>query len=216
MDITHPLVQTFQIQRLIVTLHVSHVWSDFLMPLLDTLHEAGIRCLQVPPHGPDTLLERLRRDGVWVWGVGPVTTPEQLDSPWVSEAHFVTLAYSHPAWPDWMAQEHPPVLWTGATLSECAEGIRLGAIAVRLFPVSGWDAVRWITQVRKYFPAWSLIPAGGVNFTNARRFLELGVLALEVDDTLLEPHLIQERNWSALHHHVREWLRHIQGFQTIA
>jgi len=156
--------------------------------VLDTLAEAGIRCLEVTMNTPGALDElRAARDRLPAdveLGGGTVLTAEQVDAVADMGGSFVVAPDARPAVAD---QAHARGLgyYPGAlTPTEVGAAWERGASAVKLFPAS-LGGPRYLRELRGPFRDVLMLPTGGVGIDDADSYLMAGALAVGVGGALL-------------------------------
>ena len=206
------LVQVMNRERVLIAIRARHLQDLGLADLLAVLRDAGFRWLSFDAQ----VLDRIRSERVdlteWVWGVSDVTGPEPIRLAEEAGAAFLVTRYALDDVAALRQATSLPIIWTGSTVTELARGVDHGAVAVRLYPVAGMDAIRWVRRLQLDFAEWPLVLAGGIHFTNARKFLEMDVAAVELDDAFFDPHVMASGH-QALLLHARAWARHLHSFR---
>jgi 2-dehydro-3-deoxyphosphogluconate aldolase / (4S)-4-hydroxy-2-oxoglutarate aldolase len=156
--------------------------------VLDTLVEAGIRCLEVTMNTPGALGElRAARDrlpGDIELGGGTVVTGEQVDAVADMGGSFVVAPDARPAVAD-RALARGLGYYPGAlTPTEVGAAWERGASAVKLFPAS-LGGPGYLRELRGPFRDVPLLPTGGVGIDDAGSYLRAGGLAVGVGGALL-------------------------------
>jgi 2-dehydro-3-deoxyphosphogluconate aldolase / (4S)-4-hydroxy-2-oxoglutarate aldolase len=156
--------------------------------VLDTLAEAGIRCLEVTMNTPGALDElRAARDrlpGDVELGGGTVLTAEQVDAVADMGGSFVVAPDARPDVAD-RARARGLGYYPGAlTPTEVAVAWQRGASAVKLFPAS-LGGPHYLRELRGPFRDVPLLPTGGVGIDDADGYLRAGALAVGVGGALL-------------------------------
>jgi Entner-Doudoroff aldolase len=156
--------------------------------VLDTLAEAGIRCLEVTMNTPGALDElRAARDrlpGDVELGGGTVLTADQVDAVADMGGSFVVAPDARPDVAD-RARARGLGYYPGAlTPTEVAAAWQRGASAVKLFPAS-LGGPRYLRELRGPFREVPLLPTGGVGIDDADSYLRAGALAVGVGSGLL-------------------------------
>jgi 2-dehydro-3-deoxyphosphogluconate aldolase / (4S)-4-hydroxy-2-oxoglutarate aldolase len=78
-----------------------------------------------------------------------------------------------------------PVIAGALTPSEVIAAQAAGADAVKLFPASAAGGPEYLRALRAPFPGVPFVPVGGVDAQSARRYLELGAVAVGVGGPLI-------------------------------
>lgn len=156
--------------------------------VLDTLAEAGIRCLEITMNTPGALDElraaRGRLPADVELGGGTVLTAEQVDAVADLGGSFVVAPDARPAVAD-RARARGLGYYPGAlTPAEVGAAWERGASAVKLFPAS-LGGPRYLRELRGPFREVPLVPTGGVGIDDADGYLRAGALAVGVGGALL-------------------------------
>ncbi|MEJ7798987.1 MAG: bifunctional 4-hydroxy-2-oxoglutarate aldolase/2-dehydro-3-deoxy-phosphogluconate aldolase [Ilumatobacter sp.] len=90
-----------------------------------------------------------------------------------------------------------PILPGVATPSEVQHAAALGLTAVKLFPAAQLGGPAYLRALGGPFPSMKFVPTGGVNFDNARSYLEHGALAVGIGTELTQPAGLEAlRRWT--------------------
>ena len=152
-----------------------------------TLADAGIRLIEVSLTSADALgvLRRARTalGPDFGLGAGTVLTAEQARQAGEAGAAFLVTPALAPS-VGTAGDLGLPVLAGALTPSEVVEAVANGAAAVKLFPASvGGPA--YLRALRDPFPETPFVPVGGVDVEGARRYLDVGAVAVGVGSPLL-------------------------------
>lgn len=110
-------------------------------------------------------------------GAGTVLTGDDARASVEAGACFLVTPGVLPAVAEVAAESGVPVVMGALTPTEILSAVRLGAVAVKVFPARvGGPA--YVRDLRGPFPAVPLVPSGGVDAGNARAFLDAGALAV--------------------------------------
>jgi len=156
--------------------------------VLDTLAEAGIRCLEVTMNTPGALDDlraaRKRLPEGTELGAGTVLTAEQVDAVADAGGTFVVAPDVREAVAR-RAHARGLAYYPGAlTPTEVAAGWDLGAAAVKVFPAS-LGGPGYLRELRAPFRKIRLLPTGGVCADSAADYLRAGAIAVGVGGALL-------------------------------
>jgi Entner-Doudoroff aldolase len=156
--------------------------------VLDTLAEAGIRCMEVTMNTPGALQElraaRGRLPGDVELGGGTVLTAQDVDAVADMGGSFVVAPDARPSVAD-RARARGLGYYPGAlTPTEVGAAWERGASAVKLFPAS-LGGPGYLRELRGPFRDVVLVPTGGVGIDDAPSYLRAGALAVGVGGALL-------------------------------
>jgi len=153
---------------------------------IDTLYEAGVQCLEVAMGHPDaaqTIETARHRHPQLTLGAGTITNEVALRRAINAGAQFLLAPNIDPALIAMSAEQGIPFIAGGHSATECVNGIRAGASAIKIFPAST-GGVAHIEALLQPLPDIPLIPTGGVNPDNARDYLRAGAVAVGVGSSL--------------------------------
>jgi len=156
--------------------------------VLDTLAEAGIRCLEVTMNTPGSLTElsaaRTRLPADTELGAGTVLTAGQVDAVAAAGGTFVVSPDVRESVAG-RARALGLAYYPGAlTPTEVAAAWELGASAVKVFPAS-LGGPGYLRELHGPFRDIPLLPTGGVAAGNAAAYLGAGAIAVGVGGALL-------------------------------
>lgn len=145
----------------------------------------GLRVLEVSLTSEDAfaVLGRLARLG-GVVGAGTVMTVEQVARAADAGARFVISPHVDPALVELALQLRLVSIPGAFTPTEIATALRAGADAVKLFPAA-WVGPDGLPHLLAPFPGLRLVPTGGVDLEQARRYLSRGAWAVGVGSPLM-------------------------------
>jgi len=156
--------------------------------VLDTLAEAGIRCLEVTLNTPGSMAElraaRQRLPAEVELGAGTVLTAGQVDAVADAGGSFVVAPDTRPPVAG-RARAHRLAYYPGAlTPTEVGAAWELGAAAVKIFPAS-LGGPGYLRELRGPFRDVLLLPTGGVGLDDAGAYLRAGAIAVGLGGSLL-------------------------------
>jgi Entner-Doudoroff aldolase len=162
--------------------------ADRTLPVLETLVDAGIRCLEVTMNTPGALATvrsaRASLDRRVEVGVGTVLSPEEVDGAADAGADFIVCPDTRAEVAE-RASARGLAYYPGAlTPTEIGAAWDLGAAAVKVFPAGRLGAA-YLRELRGPFPEIRLLPTGGIGSGNAREFLDAGAIAVGVGGSLI-------------------------------
>ncbi|MEO3755248.1 bifunctional 4-hydroxy-2-oxoglutarate aldolase/2-dehydro-3-deoxy-phosphogluconate aldolase [Streptomyces sp. B6B3] len=152
------------------------------------LVDAGVPALEVTltTPGAEAAIARWRESGVAAQvGAGTVRTPEEARRAIRAGARFLVTPTTSPAVLDTAGEAGVPVLCGALTPTEIDAAWRLGAAAVKVFPVDAVGGAAYVRAVRAPLPDVPLVPTGGVDTAAARAYAALGCRAVGVGGFLV-------------------------------
>ncbi|AOS63308.1 bifunctional 4-hydroxy-2-oxoglutarate aldolase/2-dehydro-3-deoxy-phosphogluconate aldolase [Actinoalloteichus hymeniacidonis] len=153
-----------------------------------TLWEEGIHLVEVSLTGADALrvIGRLAdaRTGAAALGAGTILSAQDARDVQSAGATFAVTPAIGPG-THTALELGLPTLVGALTPTEVYAAHSAGAAAVKLFPASHGGGPAYLKALRDPFPTVPFVPVGGVDVEAARRYLELGALAVGVGSPLL-------------------------------
>jgi 2-dehydro-3-deoxyphosphogluconate aldolase/(4S)-4-hydroxy-2-oxoglutarate aldolase len=117
-------------------------------------------------------------------GAGTVVTAQDARDAHAAGAEFMVTP-GLGAGADEAQRRGLPVIAGALTPTEVIAAQAAGADAVKLFPASALGGPQYLRALRAPFPGVPFVPVGGVDAESARRYLELGAVAVGVGSPLI-------------------------------
>jgi 2-dehydro-3-deoxyphosphogluconate aldolase/(4S)-4-hydroxy-2-oxoglutarate aldolase len=172
--------------RLIAIVRGRHA-AAVLDTVLALAHE-GVGMIEVSLTAANALdaISRARSelDGKAILGAGTVLTAQNARDAHAAGAEFIVT----PGLCDGVRSARDlglPAVVGALTPSEVIAAHATGAEAIKLFPASAMGGPDYLRALRDPFPDLPFVPVGGVDADAARRYLELGALAVGVGSPLI-------------------------------
>ncbi len=188
--------------------------ADQLLAAADALLAGGVRAIEVTFTTPDALgvIEgaRARFGAAEVcFGAGTVLDPESARAAILAGAQFIVAPNLNPAVIALGRRYSVPVLPGAYTPTEIVAAWEAGAAMVKVFPadVGGPGFIR---ALRAPLPQIELVPVGGVTLANTASFVRAGAAAVGVGSALVEPALLEARDFAALTERARRFLAEVE------
>lgn len=174
--------------------------------LVQTLLDAGIRCIEFTLTNPDAtewvtrlLSEEPRfRDGSACLGVGSVRSVAEAEIAIQSGSQFIVTPIASTAIVDRCKSANVPIAAGAFTPTEIASMWDAGADWVKVFPARNLGP-SFIRDVLAPMPYLSLIPTGGIDISSAREYLQAGATAVGVGGSLCRNEWIDAGHWEKVH-----------------
>jgi 2-dehydro-3-deoxyphosphogluconate aldolase/(4S)-4-hydroxy-2-oxoglutarate aldolase len=175
--------------------------SDHLVAAAEAIYQGGVRAIEVTMNTPGALnviAEATKKFGDQVlFGAGTVLDPETAHAAILAGAEFIVAPTLNL---DVIALRHRyniPVIPGCYTPTEMLTAWQAGADMIKLFPadVGGPNLVKAILAP---LPQLQIVPVGGVDVNNAAEFIRCGAVALGVGNSLVNPKLIEAKDWHEL------------------
>lgn len=161
---------------------------DAYLPVVETLVEAGLTCIELTLTTPGTLeqlprlLERLPETAEV--GIGSIRSVEQATRALDAGAEFLVTPSVNPAVVAEAVARSIPVFPGAMTPTEVLTNWDAGATAVKAFPAAtvGSDFVR---HVHGPFPEIPIVPSGGIGLDEIGSWLIAGAVAVSLGGPLI-------------------------------
>ncbi|MEA5358150.1 bifunctional 4-hydroxy-2-oxoglutarate aldolase/2-dehydro-3-deoxy-phosphogluconate aldolase [Amycolatopsis sp., V23-08] len=153
------------------------------------LHAAGIRLLEATlttpgaPAAINALRLALGEDALV--GAGSVREASDVDIAVDAGARYLVTPTVNPAVLERADALGVPVICGALTPTEIDQAWRLGAAAVKVFPVAAIGGVAYLRAVRAPLPDVPLVPTGGVHLADVESYLRSGAIAVAAATPLL-------------------------------
>lgn len=153
------------------------------------LHAAGVRLLEAAlttPGAPEAITTlRDALGGGTLVGAGSVREPSDVDIAADAGAAYLVTPTVNPAVLERAAEREVPVICGALTPTEIDQAWRLGAAAVKVFPVAAVGGVAYLRAIRPPMPDIPLVPTGGVHLADIEGYLSAGAIAVAAATPLL-------------------------------
>jgi len=153
------------------------------------LHAAGIRLLEATlttpgaPAAINALRLALGEDALV--GAGSVREASDVDIAVDAGARYLVTPTVNPAVLERAAALDVPVICGALTPTEIDQAWRLGAAAVKVFPIAAVGGVAYLRAIRAPLPDVPLVPTGGVHLADVESYLRSGAIAVAAATPLL-------------------------------
>jgi 2-dehydro-3-deoxyphosphogluconate aldolase/(4S)-4-hydroxy-2-oxoglutarate aldolase len=185
--IQHHLQDTLIENRLVAILRADN--ANRFADAATVLHAAGVRVLEAAlttPGAPDaiaTIRKKLSEDAHV--GAGSVREVSDVDTAADAGATFLVTPTVNPLVLERAHERGLPVVCGALTPTEIDQAWRLGAAAVKVFPVAAVGGVAYLRAIRAPMPDIPLVPTGGVHLADVAKYLEAGSIAVAAATPLL-------------------------------
>ncbi len=172
----------------------------------------GLSCIEVPLNTPaaDQALSALAQEclnlNIMV-GAGTVRTSADLGTALAAGAQFIVSPNTNADVIQECVARNIPCFPGALTPTEIETAFRLGATAVKVFPVGALGGVSYIKELRGPFRDIPLLACGGVSTANAAAYLEAGCDLLAFGGSIFAPQAMQQGQWDLIGEKVAQLLR---------
>jgi 2-dehydro-3-deoxyphosphogluconate aldolase/(4S)-4-hydroxy-2-oxoglutarate aldolase len=181
-----PIADAIRRHRLIATLRRAVPEAGLLAAVAD-LADAGARVFELTLGAHTTEADltavrdslRSRTDGPFIVGAGMVLTRHELEAARRARVDYAAAPMLDPELVSTAVEEGLPFIPGALTPTEVASAWAAGATFVKLFPAIAVGP-SFVHELRRAMPDAQLIPAGGIDATNADRFLDAGAAAVAI------------------------------------
>jgi 2-dehydro-3-deoxyphosphogluconate aldolase/(4S)-4-hydroxy-2-oxoglutarate aldolase len=138
-------------------------------------------------------------------GAGTILIPEQAREAVAAGARFLVSPCVLPDVID-AARESEVAMLPGAfTPTEIYNAWSLGADIVKIFPAVRFGP-EYLRAIRGPLPHIPIMPTSGVDASNVAEWFRAGAVAVGAVSSVLDPELIEKRDWDALTNRAREFI----------
>jgi len=178
--IQHDLQDTLIENRLVAILRAAD--ASRFADAATVLHAAGVRVLEAALTTPGatgaiaTIRKKLGDDADV--GAGSVREVSDVDKAADAGATFLVTPTVNPLVMERAHERGLPVICGALTPTEIDQAWRLGAAAVKVFPVAAVGGIAYLRAIRAPMPDIPLVPTGGVHLAEVAKYLESGSIAV--------------------------------------
>lgn len=188
--------------------------GDEALRITAALSEAGLRSIELTfttPGVASALAEaRTRLAPDVLLGAGTITNPAQVGAAAAAGADFLVSPHLDPPLVEAMLATGLFCLPGVLTPSEVAAALRLGALAVKLFPAST-VGVGHLRALFGPFPGLQVVPTGGITVATAPEWLAAGAAAVGLGGELLPKRLLEAGAWDEITDNAARLLAELRG-----
>ena len=169
--------------------------------IASALADGGVRVVEFSLSGSGAIeaIERARADERVVVGAGSITDAASARRALDAGAEFLACGANVL---EATAVGEVPVLLSGLTPNELVTAWQRTGVPVKLFPASmvGPERLRAILEAMPWLP---VVPASGVDATDAAAYLKSGAAAVALDEVICPPHALARADVATLTHGAR-------------
>ncbi|WP_410650618.1 bifunctional 4-hydroxy-2-oxoglutarate aldolase/2-dehydro-3-deoxy-phosphogluconate aldolase [Amycolatopsis sp. cmx-4-54] len=185
--IQHDLQDTLIENRLVAILRAAD--ASRFADAATVLHAAGVRVLEaaLTTPGATDAISTIRKklgDDAHV-GAGSVREVSDVDISADAGATFLVTPTVNPLVMERAHERGLPVVCGALTPTEIDQAWRLGAAAVKVFPIAAVGGIAYLRAVRAPMPDIPLVPTGGVHLADVAKYLKSGSIAVAAATPLL-------------------------------
>jgi 2-dehydro-3-deoxyphosphogluconate aldolase/(4S)-4-hydroxy-2-oxoglutarate aldolase len=165
------------------------------------LHSGGISIVEITLTGKGVFeaVAQVRAtfgDSVLI-GVGTVLDAEAAKNAIQAGAQFIVTPILRPQVIDVCRQQDVSVISGAYTPTEAQDAYEVGADMIKIFPIRALGAA-FIKDLLGPLPHLRIVPTGGINFENARSFIDAGALAVGIGREIISQELVTRGDWTAI------------------
>lgn len=132
-----------------------------------------------------------------VIGVGTVTTPQAAEAAIQAGAQFIVSPILRPKIVERCREHEVPVICGAFTPTEAQDAYEAGADMIKIFPIRALGAA-YIKDLLGPLPHLRIVPTGGINFDNARTFIDAGVFAVGIGSEIVSQDMVNRGDWDTI------------------
>ncbi|MFI7115248.1 bifunctional 4-hydroxy-2-oxoglutarate aldolase/2-dehydro-3-deoxy-phosphogluconate aldolase [Amycolatopsis sp. NPDC049868] len=190
--IQHDLQDTLIENRLVAILRAAD--ASRFADAATVLHAAGVRVLEAAlttPGATDAIatIRKKLGDDAHV-GAGSVREVSDVDKAADAGATFLVTPTVNPLVMERSHERGLPVICGALTPTEIDQAWRLGAAAVKVFPIAAVGGIAYLRAIRAPMPDIPLVPTGGVHLAEVSKYLESGSIAVAAATPLVGDALV--------------------------
>lgn len=163
--------------------------------------EGGIKIVEITMNtpSPTTIINKLSEKYPHIlMGAGTVLDTNMAKEAVDSGAKFIVSPHTDPDIIKFCKDQDIVVAPGTTTPSEMMYADKLGADIIKVFPIDNLGGPSYIKNVRGPLPHLKLMPTGGVNITNIKDFLHMGVFAVGLSRALIVPEAIATSDYDMI------------------
>ncbi|MFD5249871.1 bifunctional 4-hydroxy-2-oxoglutarate aldolase/2-dehydro-3-deoxy-phosphogluconate aldolase [Amycolatopsis sp. NPDC058340] len=178
--IQHDLQDTLIENRLVAILRAAD--ASRFADAATVLQAAGVRVLEAAlttPGATDAIatIRKKLGDDAHV-GAGSVREVSDVDKAADAGATFLVTPTVNPLVMERAHERGLPVICGALTPTEIDQAWRLGAAAVKVFPIAAVGGIAYLRAIRAPMPDIPLVPTGGVHLAEVAKYLDSGSIAV--------------------------------------
>ena len=150
---------------------------------------AGVPGVEITLSVPDavSVIRAVAPQGGDRVGVGTVREPDGVPQLVAAGAAYVVAPDTNPAVLDAARAAGVPAVPGALTPTEMANAVRLGAAAVKVFPIGGVGGAGYVRSVLEPMPDLRVVASGGITAGEVARYLDAGAVAVCLGRELVDP-----------------------------
>lgn len=167
---------------------------------VDWLQAAGFSVFEITlttPRAP-TLIRQLRARGHLLVGAGTVLNVDDARACIDAGAAFIVCPGLVPEVPELCHANGVACVLGALTPSEVIQAKRLGADAVKIFPIANLGGPAYLKALNALFPGSTLMPTGGIAVDEVKRYLDAGAAIVGVGGALADEGAIRDGREAAI------------------
>lgn len=188
-----------------------------LSDVLDTLFEAGMRCMEITLTTPDALdvirLNVKRFGDRAVIGAGSVLDSETARAALLAGAQFIVSPIVDEPTIQLARRYGAPILAGAFTPTEILRAWQAGADLVKVFPATQLGP-QYFKEVLAPLPQVKLVPTGGVRADNVADYLRAGAVAVAAGGALVSQQALQTGDLAAIRRSATEFINAVKSARS--
>lgn len=187
--------------------------SDLAIPLVDSLVEGGIKCIEVTFTSPfmHSVLEIIARKYIdnkdVILGAGSILDPTSARIAILSGARFIVTPTINEEVVKMCNLYGVPVFSGVMSPTEALKAKEVGVDVVKIYPADQFK-FNIIKSLKGPIPSLEVMPTGGVNITNIKDWIKNGAFACGVGGSLFDG--LNEGNFKKITNNAKEFLKAIK------
>jgi 2-dehydro-3-deoxyphosphogluconate aldolase / (4S)-4-hydroxy-2-oxoglutarate aldolase len=143
-------------------------------------------------------------------GVGTALDVEAAKSAIHAGAQFIVTPILRPKLIELCRQRDICMICGAYTPTEAQDAYEAGADMIKIFPIRALGAA-FIKDLLGPLPHLRIVPTGGINFENARSFIDAGALAVGIGREIISQELVTRGDWNAIEERAARAVASVSG-----
>ena len=177
--------------------------AKLAVPLAKTLIENGLPAAEVTFRTAAASESIARIKDTYpdiILGAGTILTTQQIDSAFAAGASFMVSPGLNPRTVRHCLEKGIPIIPGVNTPSHIEQALELGIDFLKFFPAEASGGTAMLTALLAPYVDIKLMPAGGINLSNVRSYLDIERVICCCGTWMVPAKLIAEKNWDAIGH----------------
>lgn len=171
--------------------------AEIALKAARTAIEGGIKIIEITYTIPQAgrVIRELATDKEILVGAGTILDSAQAEEAIGAGAKFIVSPIQNTDLVSLAKKNKIVSVLGGLTPIEIYQAMSSGADLVKIFPVNVLGGTNYIKQLIEPFPNLKMMVSGGVNLSNVRDYINLGVSSIAIGSALFPPEILKDNNY---------------------